>query len=116
MTNRLIIPLTDKPVDCEPEFKKHMHMYCCLSDGEDVQECSLKHNDFCFVAVISFADQCATGIFHLCNIFSKGKARIISFAVGSFAHRPIKDQLRAFRIMPFVSREDFTNQLLHRTK
>ena len=70
-------------------------MYCDLSYGEDVQECPLKHNDFCFVAVISFADQCATSIFHLCNIFSKGKARIISFAVGNFAHQPIKDQLRA---------------------
>lgn len=68
-------------------------MYCDLSYGEDVQECPLKHNDFCFVAVISSAGQCATGIFHLCNIFSKGKARIISFAVGNFAYRPIKDQL-----------------------
>lgn len=91
-------------------------MYCDLSYGEDVQECPLKHNDFCFVAVISFADQCATSIFHLCNIFSKGKARIISFAVGNFAHQPIKDQLRAVQIMPFVSREDFTIQLQHRTK
>ena len=110
MTNPLIIPLTDKPVDCEPE---QTQMYCDLSYVEYVQECPLKHNDFCFVAVISFAYQCATGIFHLCNIFSKGKARIISFAVGNFAHRPIKDQLR---VMPFVSREDFTIQLQHRTK
>ena len=91
-------------------------MYCDLSYSEDVQECPLKHNDFWFVAVISFADQCATGIFHLCNIFSKGKARIILFAVGNFAHRPIKDQLRDVQIMPFVSREDFTIQLQHRTK
>lgn len=87
-----------------------------LSYVEDVQECPLKHNDFGFVAVLSFADQCATGIFHLCNIFSKGKARITLFVVGNFAHRPIKDQLRDVQIMPFVSREDFTIQLQHRTK
>ena len=79
-------------------------MYCDVSYGEDVQECPLKHNDFCFVAVISFADQCATGIFHLCNIFSKGKARIISFAVGNFAHRPIKDQLRVMHAFCFQGR------------